>query len=177
MQHTPPEPGEPVVINPVTVAAEGIVAAAITIPAMWVFAGAFVPVESARRLKKLFRFLAMLPFMIVLWLVRLVRRRAPRWMCGRFSLASERKHEAAPSPEPPTRLQRQATRGYRGRCGGMSSGSNRGLARQASVEEASIKAQRASEDSLNALRALSLTRVMLARPIECAIPHVPMINP
>ena len=101
MQHQPPEPGQPVVINPVTVAAEGIVAAAITIPAMWVFAGAFVPAESARRLKKLFRFLVMLPFMIVLWLVRLVRRRAQRWMCGRFSLASERKHEAAPSPEPP----------------------------------------------------------------------------
>ena len=181
MQHTPPEPGQPVVINPVTVAAEGIVAAAITIPAMWVFAGAFVPVESARRLKKLFRFLAMLPFMIVLWLVRLVRRRAPRWMCGRFSLASERAHEAAPSADSPARLhQRPATRGYRGRGGGMSSaGSNRSLSGSnkslaASVEEAR---ERASEDSLNGLRALSLTRVVLARPIECAIPHVPMINP
>lgn len=177
MQHQPPEPGQPVVINPVTVAAEGIVAAAITIPAMWVFAGAFVPAESARRLKKLFRFLVMLPFMIVLWLVRLVRRRAPRWMCGRFSLASERKHEAAPSPEPPTRLQRQATQGYRGRGGGMSAGSNRSLNRHTSAEEASINAQRASEDSLYALRALSLTRVVLDRPIECARPHVPIINP
>ena len=52
------------------------------------------------------------------------------------------------------------------------SGSNKSLA--ASVEEAR---ERASEDSLNGLRALSLTRVVLARPIECAIPHVPMINP
>ena len=57
------------------------------------------------------------------------------------------------------------------------SGSNKSLTRHTSMEEASINAQRKSEDSLHALRALSLTRVVLARPIECARPHVPIINP
>ncbi len=186
MQHSVPAPGQPVTINPVTVAAEGIVAAALTIPAMWIFAGAFVPEESARRLRKLFRFLAMLPFTITLALVRWCRRNSSA--CGRrFALlrrSSARSPRVPDATAPPTTAAEEETpeesssttqlpRGLSALSRGLSSRtasrkSSRSLA--AEVEEAR---ERVREDSLNALRALSLTRVMLHRPIECAPPYPP----
>ena len=70
MQFSPPEDG-PVVINPVQIAASALLAAAICIPAAWVFAVLFEPVALLRFFNKLL----LLPICWPFWLRTFVRER------------------------------------------------------------------------------------------------------